>query len=223
MIGTGTSLDGLPPDVSKILPDNLKELILHLLRNIFKGKYPRDWRNQLLFPIAKKGHTKENPSLRGIAIGPLLSRLYDHILNTRFCEWYTPNKEQAGYRKGQGCVIQLFSLFLLIENSRRINKDILLGLLDFAKAFDYTNRYLLVKDLMNEGIGKQFVKAIVEMYQQTAYIPKSQTILLENQYPVLMASLKGEKRLRIYSPSTYPICIIVSTTSTSMIIWILIV
>ena len=106
----------------------------------------------------REEHSIENPKLRGIAIGPLLSRLYDHILNIRFCDWYTPNKEQAGYRKWQGCVLQLFSLFLLIENSKRSKKDVYLGLLDFEKAFDYTNRYLLMKDVMKNGIGKNMLK-----------------------------------------------------------------
>ena len=151
-MGSGISLDGLPPEITKVLPENLKEIIRHLFTNIFKGNYPKTWGNQLLFPITKKGHTKKDPKLRGIAIGPMLSRLYDHIMNERFCEWYTPNMQQAGYRKGQGCIFQLFALFLLIDNSSRNGKEVFIGLLDFEKAFDYTNRALLLQDMKN-GMG----------------------------------------------------------------------
>ena len=79
---------------------------------------------------------------------------------------------QAGYRKGHGCVLQLFSLFLLLDNTRYTGKELFLGLLDFEKAFDYTNRPLLVKDMMKDGIGKKFVQAIVNVYENVSYSPK---------------------------------------------------
>ena len=50
-------------------------------------------------PITKAGHTRNTPKLGGITIAPIISRLYDHILNKIFCRWYKPNSEQAGYRK----------------------------------------------------------------------------------------------------------------------------
>ena len=171
-MGTGTSLDGIPPDISKLLPPELKIVITNLFTKVFDDSYPKDWQNQLLFSIAKKDHSIKNPKLRGIAIGPFLSRLYDHIINERFCKWYKPNSEQAGYRKGQGCVLQLFSLFLLIDHAKNSHKDLFIGLLDFEKAFDYTNRYLLVESLMEHNIGKKFARALTSMYHKNEYTPK---------------------------------------------------
>ena len=40
------------------------------------------------------------------------------------------------------------------------------------KAYDFTNRYELVKMIMKKGIGKRFVNAIVNIYNKTRYIPK---------------------------------------------------
>ena len=102
-IGKGTSFDGLPGRILQLAP-NLRECIINLFGTIFKNTYPSQWRNQLLFPIEKKGCQDNNPKLRGIDIGPLLSRLYDIIINKRFCSWYlpTPDRGEARIFKGGG-------------------------------------------------------------------------------------------------------------------------
>ena len=167
----GIGFNGLPPDILKIVPHSLKEILQTLVQNVFGRNYPTQWENQLLFPIRKKGHTISDPKLRGIAIGPILSRLYDDILNQRFCDWFKPNLEQAAYRKGQGCVFQIFSLLLVIEHAKNTKKEIFIGLLDFEKAFDYTNRATLITDLLRHGIGHRMAKAIASMYSKASYTP----------------------------------------------------
>ena len=53
-IGNGIGMDGLPPEIAYILPQSIKNILQMLFQNIFNGKYPEMWENQLLFP-AKKG------------------------------------------------------------------------------------------------------------------------------------------------------------------------
>ena len=112
-IGSGVSLDGLPPKVVQILPTSMKEVIVHLMQRVFFGEYPNEWTKQVLNSIKKDNHTPEDPKLRGIAIGMLLCRLYDIIIDERFRSWYTPNFEQAGGREGQGCPFQLLVMIIL--------------------------------------------------------------------------------------------------------------
>ena len=78
---------------------------------MFGRVYPSQWQKQLLPPIPNKGHVINDPELRGIAVGPLLSLVYDAIINNRFCTWYTPNPNPAGFRKGQGCRFKYFRYF----------------------------------------------------------------------------------------------------------------
>ena len=56
-----------------------------------------------------------DPKLRGIAISSIIPKIYDIILNNRFNMWYCPNLQQAGFRPQQGCLIQIFTIFLMIE------------------------------------------------------------------------------------------------------------
>ena len=104
-IGNGVSFDGIPSKIAKIIPYAVKEIILELIKKVFYTEYPNDWTMQILHAIEKSGHTTKNPKLRGIAIAPLLCRLYDIIIGERFCAWYKPNYEQAGFRPRQGCLL----------------------------------------------------------------------------------------------------------------------
>ena len=119
-MGKGSSFDGLASKGLLYLPQNLKECILLLCQKIFGRVYPSQWQKLLLSPIPKKGHVINDPNLRGIAVGPLLSRVYDVIINNRFCTWYTPNPNQAGFRKGQ----YSYSLFLSMNMAKYLNTSI---------------------------------------------------------------------------------------------------
>ena len=177
-IGKGTSLDGISPDVMMILPLSMRKLLCRLYNNTFTDQYPIKWQQQLLFPHPKKGHKTSDPKLRGIAIAPVLSRIYDKILNTRFCNWYVPNKEQAGFRKSQGCLLQIFSIYLLMELSKDVGEELLIAFMDYEKAFDFMNRKVLIDKLTKKRAGNKFTRAVYNMYTSTSYTPKLSSSLL---------------------------------------------
>ena len=128
-----------------------------------------------------------NPQLRGIAVAPLLCRVYDTIMDNRFSSWYLPNPEQSGFRAKQGCLLPLFSLFLLISFSKQNNRGLFVGFLDFEKAFDYVNRAKLLTDLMDQGCGKKYLCALANMYKESSYAPK----VSENQLGESITTFHG--------------------------------
>ena len=172
-IGSGTSYDGISPDIISIIPQSLKESVQTLFNGVFHYAYPSSWIKQLLIPTPKKGHTIENPKLRGVAIGPILSRLFDIVINKRFVSWYSPNPQQAGFRKGQGCILQIFALILLTDFSRIANTNLYIGLFDYEKAFDYLCRPLLIEEMMKDGAGSSYTQCMYNMYKETSYVPQT--------------------------------------------------
>lgn len=170
-LGSGCGLDGIPADVMRLMPPSIKDNIQTLIENTFMGDYPEMWKNQILNALPKDGHTSETPKLRGISIAPILARLYDCILARRFKLWYTPNREQAGFRSGQGCLLQIFILVLLIHHIDEKSLNLIILFMDYEKAFDFANRYELISKLMEKGCGAQFVKALAKMYSSTSYFP----------------------------------------------------
>ena len=90
-----------------------------------------------------------------------------------FCSWYYPNLEQAGFREKQGCLLQLFCIYLMMDSANINNSDLMIAFMDYEKAFDYVNRGLLIKNLIDNGIDGKFATAIRNMYEQTYYLPKT--------------------------------------------------
>ena len=171
-IGRGIGIDGLDKKIAHLLPLQLRIAILNFCNVVFHSDYPDEWTYQILRPEVKKGHTIKNPKLRGVALSSLIPVIYDIMIDGRFKPWYVINPEQAGFRELQGCLIVLFALYLLIELARTKKETIFIGFIDYEKAFDFVNRYDIVKDLMNEKAGSTFTKAVASMYERTYYVPK---------------------------------------------------
>ena len=134
----------------------------------------------MLSPTEKKGHTLMAPKLRGVAVGPMLSRLFDIMTDYRFSLWYSPNPNQAGSRKKQGCNIQIFALFLVLDMAKCLGKTVFIGLLDFEKAYDYVNRPALMTSMMDDGIGATFLKNLNNMYEQINYLTKTSSRMMDD-------------------------------------------
>ena len=170
--GNGTGLDGLDKKVANLFTLDLRYSILQLFNSVYGNEYPDVWRDLLLRPEEKKGHTQLDPKLRGVAISQLLPTLYDILIYNRFNLWYHPNIEQAGFRTKQGCPLQIFSIYVIMEYLKTQNKTLYVGFLDYEKAFDFVNRPNIIKDLMKKGAGSRFTRAVAHMYDTTCYVPK---------------------------------------------------
>ena len=71
-IGNGVGLDGLPPEVAKILPQSIKEVLVPFFQNVFCGKYPNMWENQLLFPSKKERTYNQQPQTQRDSSQPIV-------------------------------------------------------------------------------------------------------------------------------------------------------
>lgn len=87
---------------------------------------------------------------RSYSIAPILNRPIDKILTTRFWGWFEPNKEQAGLRKYQGCLLQIISVYLLLELAKPMNEDLFIAFMDYQKC----------------------ITAVIHMYLSTSYTSK---------------------------------------------------
>ena len=192
-IGNGTGYDGIHPTIVTLFTPELKDGLVKLLNKILGNTYPDIWKQQLLISLNKKGSTTKNPKLRGIAISSILPKILDIILNNRFNMWFKSNATQAGYKKSQGCLLQIFGIILMIELANSVNKSLFLGLLDYEKAFDYINRSDLIDTLMLKGAGKRFVKTIHGMYDRTVYTPKISASKVGNQITARYGVTQGRK------------------------------
>ena len=170
---SGVGIDGISPKIMSVSPKALLDITRKLFNSTFGYFYPECWNEQLLLAFTKKDHSRDKPSLRGVGIGPVLSRMFDVVVGMRFGSWYYPNREQAGFREEQGCILQILALLMLIDLSKKEQKDLVIGVIDYEKAFDFTNRFLLCHDLMDKEFGKRFVSNFMNSYESTRYVIKA--------------------------------------------------
>ena len=65
---------------------------------------------------------------------------------------HTLLEEQAGFRRGRGCIDHIFTLKNIIEHSTEWQRTLYVNFVDFAKAFDSVHRHSLWKLLRAYGI-----------------------------------------------------------------------
>ena len=127
-----------------------------------KGEVPNDFRKTLIKPLYKKGD-----NYRGISLVSVGSKLLSNMIVFRLRDAIHKvlRKEQCGFRKGRGCVDQVFTLRLIIEKFLRCQTPLVLSFIDYEQAFDSVDRRALAKVLSLYGIPDKYTKVICAMYE----------------------------------------------------------
>ena len=63
-------------------------------------------------------------------------------------------------------------MFLLVDVALRKRTKLYILLLDYEKAFDFTNRVEIARKLLSDKAGNRAIKNFVYMYSNTAYVAK---------------------------------------------------
>ena len=122
---------GKSPGIDNICIELLKTDVI-TAGNIFTGLFsdiwtaneiPRDWNKGLIVKIPKKGDLQNCDNWRGITLLSMPSKIFCRVLLNRIEEDIDVNlrQEQAGFRRGKGCMDQIFSLRNIIEQSTEWN------------------------------------------------------------------------------------------------------
>ena len=106
------------------------------------NEIPRDCNKGLIVKIPKKGDLQN-----------LLNRI-ERVIDVNL------RQEQAGFRRGKGCMHQIFSLRNIIEQSTEWNAPLCIGFIDFKKAFDNIHHETLWKILRHYGLSQKIVGLI---------------------------------------------------------------
>ena len=165
----------------KTCKQNLLLPVLHaLFEALFrKGDYVREWSSATLSAVFKKGDPTSLDNYRAIAVGAVLGKLYAELLDTSLtvcAEKHGWRAEgQAGFRPNKSTVDQVFILRHLIESTHLSSdpgQELFCCFVDFKKAHDTVQRYLLMKRLSELGLHGSMLMAIAQMYWSVPLVPK---------------------------------------------------
>ncbi len=107
---------------------------------------PMDWMSVCVVPLYKgKGDKYECTSFRGISILSIVGKVYGKVVIKRVREGTEGMicDEQGGFRRGWGCMDQIFAVRQVCEKCLAKGKDMFKAFMDLEKAYDRIDRECL--------------------------------------------------------------------------------
>ena len=185
--GKAAGVDSIHAEMLKADPVTATLVLVDLFKTIWESDtIPSDWAKGLIVKLPKKGNLQNCDNWRGITLLSIPGKIFCRVLLQRI-ESAIDNKlreEQAGFRKGRGCIDQIFALRNIIEQCLEWNVPLYINFIDFRKAFDSVHRDTLWKLLRSYGIPEKIVTLISLFYNhfECSVITDSQT--LSEWFPV---------------------------------------
>ena len=142
-------------------------MLLPLFTTIWEGKeIPKDWTEDIIVKILKKGALNNCNNWRGITLLSIPSKILAKIIVQRLSDAVDQQlrKVQAGFPKGRGCADKIFILRNIIEQCTEWQRQLYINFVDFEKAFDSIHRESLWRILLAYGIPQEIVLLIESFY-----------------------------------------------------------
>ena len=153
--GRMPGVDGITSEMLKTSVRDCMTVWVELLTQIWSDqKVPSDWTKGTIIKLFKKGDALVCGNWRGINIMSIPSKLLSIIILQRLQQKLDQHlrDEQHGFRPGRSCADLIFTLRMLVDDSKEWNKKLYLLFIDLEKAFDSVDREILWKILKYYGI-----------------------------------------------------------------------
>ena len=178
--GKATGEDGVASEMFKVLGQNGKKKLLHLLNNILRsGQMPQDFLKSVFVVLPKKAKAVKCSDHRTISLMShgiklllkiILKRLYREIDKE-------VGETQFGFRADTGTREAIFALRTFCERCLEVQRDVYLCFIDYEKAFDKVQHEKLIEIMNKHLLGKEHVQLIRNLYwKQTAAVRVSNDV-----------------------------------------------
>ena len=188
---------GRSPGTDNICIKLLKKTAGNVFTDLFidiwtTNEIPRDWNKGLIVKISKKGDLQNCDNWRGITLLSMPSKIFCRVLLNRIEGAIDVNlrQEQAGFRRGKGCMDQFFSLRNIIEQRTEWNTPLCICFIDFKKTFDSIHHETLWKILRHYRLPQKivdFISVLYKSFECSVLIDSTQTYY----FPVKSGARQG--------------------------------
>ena len=153
---------------------------LNLARSILEtAKYSDNWKLVEVKPLQKKGAKTIISNYWPVANLSRLLLSFERLLFKHLYIFNAPkiNSSQHGFMKNRPTTSQLLLHLNLLHDSLDIGEEVFTLYLDFCKAFDEVNHFLLIEKLKNFGIGGKLLQLLSSYLED-----RSQRTVINNIY-----------------------------------------
>jgi len=115
--GKAAGSSGIVAEMLKAGGQLVAEKLWKFFRRVWdEVEVPKDWESGVVMPLFKKGDRMDLDNYRGITLMDVVGKVFSGILRNRLEKFYEGKivEEQAGFRKGRGCVDQGYTLAQVI-------------------------------------------------------------------------------------------------------------
>ncbi len=197
--GRAVGPDGVRAELLKVLSDDEDlDVLTSLFNKIYwGGRFPNDWLKSTFLPLPKKTNARRCEEYRTISFMSHLVKLFLKIVHGRVfrkCEALMLDT-QFGFRGGFGTRDALFTLQVLVQRCRDVNKDVFLCFIDYEKAFDRVQHQKMLEILQRIGLDSRDVRLIANLYWN-----QSASVRVENELSDEVQIQRGVRQGCVLSP-----------------------
>ena len=134
---------------------------------LIQSKVPEIWNEAIIILLHKKGDQKNISNYRPICLLNNIYKLFTKIITNRLTRTLDENqpREQAGFRRGFSTIDRLHAVNQLIEKCAEYKIPLVVGLVDYNKAFDSVEIPDVIEALQEQGVDPVYVNVLKHIYK----------------------------------------------------------
>jgi hypothetical protein len=156
--------------------------ILYKLFNVMLlcGYVPAQFGHSYIVPIPKINDDRSKAltvdDFRGIAISPVISKIFEMCILDRFKVFFNTSDNQFGFKAGRGCSQAVYTVRRVVERFVNNGSTMNLCSIDLSKAFDKVNHHALFIKLMDRDVPGNLLTVLENWYSKCTTCVKWNTV-----------------------------------------------
>ena len=160
--------DGISSELIKLINTDISSSITVIInQSLTSGIFPDKLKIAKVTPIFKKGSKKLICNYRPISVLPVISKVFETVLQEQLTEYFTTNNlfvpQQYGFRKNSSTELAALELIDRLHNQMNNHKIPTNFYIDLSKAFDSLQHDILLEKLAHYGLTNKAI-ALLKSY-----------------------------------------------------------